>query len=284
MVRLFTFSQYHGKPEAVGSTFIRANQLIKYWDDAELYKYGENPEVLIFQKVFISPDYAFPRNFKGIKILDICDPMWFEGVDVVETCHAMDAITVPTEALAEFVRQFHGNVHVVPDRFDVDILPEPKKHRGDAKKVVWFGYSHNSPALKPAIGTIEGYNLSLDIISNDDPIANRWGIKAKEEWYNFKKYDESTIYQDLQEADFAILPDGWRPEDKFKSNNRTIKAQLAGLPVAKTPEEVELYLKAENRQLWFDTNYGKIKAEYDVRKSVKQMKEIINGIRQPKVN
>lgn len=280
MIRFFPYAKFHGKDTLVGSDFIRCQQLIKYWDDADIYKYGEFPDCLIFNKVFVSEDYKFPVHFENKKILDICDPMWLEGHNIVETCHAMDAVTCPTEALADYIRQFHSNVIVVPDRFDLDVLPEPKvhRHRGKAKTVVWFGYSHNSELLKPAIGIIEQLGLSLLIISNDDPIANRWGVRAKEDWYTFKRYNEETIYADLQQADFVILPDGNRPQDVFKSNNKTIKAQLAGLPVAKTPEEVELYMDGEARQEWFNTNYAIIAKEYDVRNSVEQMKEIIDGI------
>lgn len=190
----------------------------------------------------------------------------------------MDAVTCPTEALAEYIRQFHTNVVVVPDRFDLDAIPKPKEHKGKAKTVVWFGYSHNSELLKPAIPIIESLGLNLLIISNDDPIANRWGIKPKKEWYKYIKYDEATIYQDLQKADFAVIPDGFRPEDKFKSNNKTIKANLAGLPVAKTKEDVELYMSGEARQDWFNHNYDIIAKEYDVRNSVKQMQELIESL------
>ena len=274
-VRFFTYGMFHGKNETVGSDYLRALQLIKYWDEAELYKYGENPDVLIFNKVFCGEDYQFPKHFENIKILDICDPMWIEGHAVVQTAQAMDAVTCTTENLAEFIRQFKKEVYVVPDRFDLELLPKPKVHTEQAKSVVWFGYSHNAELLKPAIGKLESLGLNLIIISNDDPIANRWGLRDKKEYYTFVKYNEATIYQELQKADFAILPDGARPEDYFKSNNKTIKANLAGLPVAKTAEDVDLYMKAENRRKWYDENYATIKAEYDVRKSIEQYKVII---------
>jgi len=278
-VRFFDYTQFHGKPTSVGSTYIRVDQLIKYWPEAAKYKYGENPETLIFQKVFISEDYKFPAHYKGIKILDICDPMWFEGVNIVETCHAMDAVTCPTEALAEFIRQYHKNVIVVPDRFDLSLIPPPKQHTDKAKTVVWFGYSHNADTLKPAIHIIEELGLKLLIISDDDPIVNRWGLRNKEDYYTFKRYDEQTIYEELQKADFAILPSGTRPVDVFKSNNRTIKANLAGIPVATTREDVELYMDGEARQNWFNHNYDIIREEYDVHKSIEQMKGIIDEIK-----
>ena len=272
---------FHGKQEPVGSTFIRMIQMEKYWPEFQSYKYGEFPDALIFQKVYTSQDYKFPEHFENIKILDITDPDWLEGVNIVETCHAMDAITCPTEALADYIRQFHSNVVVVPDRFDLEVLPKPRQHIGKAKTVVWFGYSHNAEGLRPAISLIEELGLNLLIISNDDPIANRWGVRAKD-YYQYKKYSEETIYQDLQEADFAILPDGLRPIDPFKSNNKTIKANLAGLPVAKTPEEVKLYVSAEERRKWFNENYDTIKEQYDVRLSIEQMKQIIYNVRDGK--
>lgn len=278
VVQAFTFSTFHGKSPDAGSTNIRVNQLMKYWPEFTKYRYGDFPDCLIFQKVYITEDYLYPQHFENLKILDICDPDWLEGSAVVKTCHAMDAVVTPTESLAEFIRQFHNKVVVIPDRFDVDILPEPRKHTGTAKTVVWFGYSHNIETLKPAIAKIESLGLNLIVISNDDPIANRWDTRNKEDFYTFVRYDDITIYQELQKADFAILPDGNRPVDVFKSNNKTIKANLAGLPVAKTAEDVDLYMDGGKRQKWFDTNYGKIKEEYDVRKSVKQYKDLIEEL------
>lgn len=277
MIRFFTYSQFHGKYEPVGSDYLRVHQLIKYWPEAGLYKYGENPDVLIFNKVFVSQDYQFPAHFEGIKILDICDPAWFEGFNVVEMAQNMNAITCPTESLAEFIRQFQSNVVVVPDRFDLAVIPKPRKHIGKAKKIVWFGYMQNAELLRPAVALIEELGLELLIISNDNPI-HRWGITNADKYYSYKKYNEATIYQDLQSADFAILPEGFRPEDRFKSNNKTIKANLAGLPVAKTPEEVKEFMLAKNRQDWIESNYAKIRGDYDVKKSVGQYKEIINEI------
>ena len=281
-VRFFTFSQYHNKKPVAGSTNIRVNQLIKYWPGADLYQYGEFPETLIFQKVYIAEDYKWPAHFEGVKILDVCDPDWLEGVAIVESAHAMDAITCPTEPLAEFMRQFHRNVHVVPDRFDIDVLPDPKVHKGEAKTVVWFGYSHNAECLKPAVNKILELGLNLIVISNDDPMIQRWTTLEKDDFYTYIKYDEETIYEDLKKADFALLPEGSRPVDIFKSNNKTIKANLAGLPVARTAEDMDLYMAESARIEWQKKNYNKIEEDYDVRKSVEEMQQIIKDIMEKK--
>lgn len=283
-VRYFSHDRYHGKGQTSGSTFIRMKQLEKYWTNFESYKYGEHPDVLIFQKVYNTPDYRFPEHYPGIKILDICDPDWLDDVGIVDTCRFMDAVTVPTQALKEFISQFHKNVVVIPDRFDVEILPKPKQHTQPAKTVAWFGYGHNSELLRPAMHVLEELHLNLILISNDDPIPDRWGSRKREEFYTFVKYNEDNFYEELQKADMAVLPDGNRPVDIFKSNNKTIKANLAGLPVAKTADEVKQYMDAKERQLWFDNNYGLIKEQYDIRESVKEYKDIISRIQEIREN
>jgi hypothetical protein len=280
MIRFLTFSQFHNKNPVAGSTHIRVNQLLKYWPEAGLYKYGESPEVLVFQKVYCSLDYQFPKHFPGKKILDVCDPDWLDGITPIkETIDAVDAVTCPTKNMQAFLQQMTDKpvVHI-KDRFDLEVLPPPKKHTGEAKTVVWFGYSHNAETLKPAVPIIEEKGLNLLIISEDDPIAYRWASPGFRTKYAYRKYNEATIYQDLQRADFCILPKGTRPVDYYKSENKTVKAQLAGLPVASDMGKFDLYMDGAERQRYVDDNWEKVKHEYDVRKSVKEYKELIKRL------
>lgn len=276
-VRYLTYSMFHNKDPMVGSDFIRVKQLMKYWPEAKFYKYGEFPDVLVFTKVFAAYDYQFPRHFENIKILDICDPMWLEGLDVAETARVVDAVTCSTQALADFMQQLTDSpCYFVPDRWDVDpkVLRPPRKHSGKAKTVVWFGYSHNADTLKPALRTINELGLNLLIISNDDPIIHRFDDRPKEEYYRFEKYTED-IGKLLHQADFAILPGDYRPVGKFKSDNKTTKAILAGLPVATDGDQLRRFMDANARKEYMTENYARVKEEYDVRKSMDQMKDII---------
>lgn len=281
MVRFFTHSQYHNKRPPVGSTIIRVNQLLRYWHEADLYKYGEFPDVLIFQKVYISQDYKFPAHFENIKILDICDPDWLEGIAIKETIDAMDAVTVPTEKLKEFLSQLTNKpVVVIPDRFDMAKIPKKQKlHTKKAATVTWFGYAHNAELLRPALPIIRELGLNLRVISNDNPLLHQYPDSIPIEKYEYVKYEEDTIYQELQKADFAIFPAGGRAKDPYKSNNRTVKTILAGLPVATTKEEVIDFMAPENRTSYMGEHYDTIKEEYDVCKSVEQYKELIGGLR-----
>lgn len=281
MVRFFTFEAFHAKSN-VGSTKIRVHNLIKYWEDAKLYKYGEKPDVLIFQKVYIGKDYKVPATFPAVKILDICDPDWLEGVPIKETVDAMNAITCPTEPLAEFIRQLTDKpVRVIKDRFDLTEFPSRKIHRGQAKTVVWFGYHHNASALKLAVQSIERRGLRLKVIADQDPFASRWASKPSEfeNNYKFVKYRPDTAYLEIQKADVCVLPKMNRPQDKFKSENKTIIAQLLGLPVATTADELDEFMTAEQRNKAVDTVYDTIRKEYDVKLSIKQYKDLIDEIK-----
>lgn len=279
VVRYFSFSQFHNKRPPAGSTFIRMKQLEKYWDELGEYKYGENPDVLIFQKVYCSADYKFPAQYEKTTILDICDPDWIDGLAVKETADAVDAITTPTEPIAEFMRQLTDKpIKVIPDRFDLSLLPEPKVHRGKAKLAVWFGYAHNAEAIKFAIKSLQINGIKLLVVSNEDPSAWRWAGDDYRDMYTYKKYREESIYTELQKADFAIIPKNTRPVDEFKSNNRTIKAQLAGLPVVTDKESLERFIEGSERQKWVDTELDKIKLEYDIKNSIKDYKDLIKEL------
>lgn len=282
-IRFFTFEAYHGK-RGIGSTRIRVHNLIKYWDEAELYQYGEKPDVLIYQKVYATHDYTLPLKFPAIKILDVCDPDFKDSPDIrfVDTLNAMDAIVVPTETYKTFLQQMTKTpIYIVKDRFDFAEFPEPITHTKPAGTVSWFGYSHNAGTLKLAMPSIERRNLSLRVISDGDPQPYKMcmdSVGYKERFYTYKKYTHPEAYKEIQKADICVLPPGNRPMDIFKSENKTIIANLLGLPVAHNAEDLDKYLNPQARTDWFNNNYANIRAEYDCKKSVEQYKEIINEI------
>ncbi len=286
MIRFFTFSQFHNKVPPAGSTHIRVMQLLKYWEEAELYKYGENPDVLIFQKVYMAQDYKFPLHFKGIKILDMCDPDWLDGMSGIKaTIDAMDAVTVSSPGLLKFVKQLTDKpvVHIA-DRFDLSPLPKPKRHSETAKTVVWFGYRHNAETLRFAMPLINELGLNLVMIADDDPMAWQWipeqlGEDFRRNRYKFLKHREESLYTDLQRGDFCVLPYGTRPIDPFKSNNKTIRAVLAGLPVAHDADQVNSFMHPGVRRDYMETHYQKTLEEYDVKKSVEEYKALIDKIK-----
>lgn len=286
MIRFFPFELYHAR-SGIGSTRLRVHNLIKYWPEAGVYKYGENPDVLIFQKVYMTQDYKFHKYFQNLKIIDICDPDWVDGVAVRETLDNVDGVTVPTEPLKEFLSQMTDKpIKVIPDRHDIELAPPLKVHIGQAKSVVWFGYRHNADLLRFAVPSLEARGLKLNIISNEDPSAWRWANNPDEyrKMYDYKKYSEERFYAEMGKHDFCIMPPGTRPQDRFKSNNKTTKAWLSGLPVVTDADSLQNSMNPEWRNEEAKRNYNIATKEYNVIESVNEMKAFIDELKYLKAN
>lgn len=277
-VKIFPFEKFHGKPPT-GSGNIRVRNVIKHWPEAREYRYGDNPDVMIFQKVYVTSDFDIHRRFPGIKILDVCDPDWMSHhIYIKRTLDAVDAVTCPTESIKEFLSQMTDKpIKVIKDRYDVSSFPPVVKHERPTQSVVWYGYSHNAEILRDALVSMEKRNLPLTIISDKDPGLN--SLMDKPELYNFVEYDDN-IHQELQKHDVCILPYGNRPEDRFKSENKEIRARLLGIPVAKTAEELDNLMTSEEREREKEKWYAHIMEEYDVRNSIEEYKELIRALTQ----
>lgn len=285
MIRFFSFIQFHNKQQA-GSSTIRIGNLLKHWPEAGYYKYGEKPDVLIFQKVYVTDSkqglYSFPATYDGgLKILDLCDPDWFEhSYWLKATVDGVDAVTCSTQAIVDFVEQITDKpVKLIKDRFVVEDFPKPKEHKGKAVDVVWFGYSHNADVLRGVVFHCLKRKLRLTVIADVDPqVWTVTGDESFKEYYTFIKYDDNA-YKNIQKSDICVLPKGSRPQDRFKSNNKTTIARLLGLPVATTPEDLDRFVDPAERnkevEKWYDRTYK----EYDVKNSIREYKELINEIK-----
>lgn len=276
-VRVLPFHKFHGK-EQTGSYRLRFGNLMKYWPDLADYKYGEHADVMIYQKVYWLADWRLMEHRAGLQILDISDPDWLDWMNVKATVDAVHAITCPTETLATFIRQLTDKpIIVIPDRHDISKAPRLKRHTGTAKNLVWFGYSHNSQALNQCMPFLERSNYHLTVISNQDPsrgflAADPAKIHDK---YTFVQYDDAKKFEELARADIFLNPAGTRAVDRFKSNNRTTTAWLAGLPVATTADEIEAFASAESRNKEAKKNYDLARKDYDSKLSVNQYKQLI---------
>lgn len=287
-IQFFSTEKFHAK-QNIGSTRIRVYNLIKYWSEASLYRYGDNPDVMIYQKVYTTFDWKFQEHFKGIQVLDICDPDFRDSPDlyVRHTMDLMDAVVCPTETFAKFLRQMTTTpVHVIKDRFDLAEFPKPKIHKGSIKTAVWFGYSHNSESIKFAIPSLERRGIKLVVVSNEDPTCYRWAEQPKEyeQMYTFIKFKHPEAYQAIQKGDVCLMLDGYRPMDIFKSENRTVQAKLLGIPIVKTADDIEALKTAEVRNETIQKDYAKLIKDYDCQVSVDEYKNLIEGIRRKRTH
>lgn len=275
-----TYDQFHGKH--AGSSKIRAKNLIKYWKGSELFTSGREYDTVIYQKAYWK-EHA--RNFKGTKILDICDPDWLGGDHVREMSDLVDGITCPTQEMADFMKQFGKPVRVIKDRHDIEEFKENKIHRGNAKMVLWFGYAQNFHALSDArvLQHLIRLGLKIKYISNtkvslaDD--ENEINFHGQEKFVKYDNENPTKNNWEMIEADFALLPRSIKVYHRFKSDNRKSTCWLLGLPVAENLEEMERFLSEEARIKEGKEKREYAREEYNVKKSVKEMKEFIDEVR-----
>lgn len=273
-IGIITYNQWHNKQ--AGSSKIRAVNLTRYWPEAELFKCGRKYDTVIYQKVYWI-DHA--KRFKGIKILDICDPDWLSHEPVAEMMQHVDGVTCPTEEMAQFMRQFGKPVRVIKDRHDISEFKENKQSRKECKTAVWFGYSHNFQTMKNIGCHLERLGLTLKVISNSYIELDEG---CKEKFVKYANDDQTKNNWEMLEADLAILPKSVKLQDRFKSDNRKSTCWLIGLPVAETLVELEALMDYKHRTQEGIEKRKYARIEYNVEKSVDEMKQFISELKEKK--
>lgn len=265
------FSQT-GADRNSASSRIRCDWMIKYSKgEMEIFKYGKKYDVVIFEKFY---DVSYAKMFKGIKILDMCDMDAVQNSRVVEMIQEVDAITCPTEALAEFFRQITDKpIVVIPDRIDPDYFKVRKKHRGKATEVVWYGYSHNSHAIDTIKASLNRLNLNISLISNR-PVHVKINGKVR-----FTKWDVNTVNDEIIKSDIVVCPPSYNALWRFKSNNRTVNALALGMPAATNYAELEKYIDEYARIKASEEGLKEVKDKYHARDSVAQYLKLIKEIK-----
>ena len=266
------FEKWHNKKH-LGSSRIRGHWLIKNWPEAELYVQSGKYDVIIFQKCYW-PEYV--KAYKGIKILDVCDPDWLDEVPFKEMLDNCDAITTSSEALRDGIKKFAENKPVVyiPDRQDLSFHNVRKQHKDKAKRVIWFGYSHNANVLDRVISTLKKHDLKLTVLSCCRPPYSKADNNIKYEWDN-PDFDFNKI---MIEHDFVIMPDNPTPRGMYKSKNKTYTAWALNLPVASNRDDLIRFLDPEERRKEAEKRFKEVVEKYDVKQSVLDFKKLIKQI------
>ena len=266
---------------SVGSSRIRVRWLLPYWPEAEEYVIGKSYEVLIFQKVYWK---KMMQDFKGIKILDLCDPDWLENKPVFEFIDLADAVTTSTEALAEYIRKVRPNalVRCIPDRvYMPEATPIKTVHNDELKKVVWFGYHQNAHYLVQTYDELIKQNVELTIVC-EQAIEPGMGYRGKLAVNNVP-FNYPTLNKELIKADAILLPDPVGDERaKYKSNNKTLQGWALAMPVVKTADDLERLLSKEARETEGKRNRKEVEDKWDVKYSVKNYKDLFEEIRAKK--
>lgn len=263
---------------SVGSSRIRIRWLLPYWPEAEEYVIGKKYSVMIYQKVYWG---AMMKAFQGIQILDLADPDWLENKPVFEYVDLVDAVVTSTEALAEYIRKIRPGVLVkcIPDRVYLpEAIPVHGKHEGRLKKLVWFGYSHNSHYLYNTFDQVISKGLELTAIS-DMPIEPTLMYKNKLNIVNVP-YSYDTVNKEIVKADAVLMPEPFGDEKgKYKSNNKVLQSWALRMPVVKTPADLERFMSPEAREEEAILRRKEVEEKGSTELSVKEYKELIREIK-----
>lgn len=279
-IGMMTMEDYQNRNiNTVGSSRIRGRWLVKYWDNLEMYKMGRDYGAIIYQKVYWE---NMMEKFGGLQILDICDPDWLEGRDVMRFCRMVDAVVTASEALAEYIRQFVDKpVVCIPDRLDLDEFKfEPKKQKGKLNSVVWFGYHNNFGYLTYALpALIDKGIFNLTVIS-DAPYQVPGGL-SKVSVHNVQ-YQQELLNEELIKYDAAFLPNPRKlkidTKGRYKTNNKELVCMAIGLPVISEPEDLNRFDNPAEREADIQAGYKEVVDKYDVRLSVSAYKELITKL------
>lgn len=278
-IAIMTFEQFHGRAN-IGSSRIRGTWLANYWDEAERFVMGKKYSVIIFQKAYWT-EYA--KEFKGIKILDLCDPDFlhfnYKTMEMIEEC---DAITTSTKALKETIEKFTDKpVVFIPDRMDLNYHNEYKVHRREAETLVWFGYSTNFPLLETAISFLSKHRLKLIVISDKDYILPM-GFEKTIPLVNYR-WNAQTVNRNIIKGDIVLNPSSRKGKWKYKSDNKSITSYLLNMPVASTPQRILELLDPKVRTKVAEANKKWATENYDIRQSVIEMKQLIEQIKEKRI-
>jgi hypothetical protein len=277
-VGFYLFERRHGRKN-IGSSRIRGHWLIDKWDEAEEMIYSKLYDVLIYQKVY-EPSIAKKINEDSdtLQILDMCDPDWLEYQPVVEMIQEVDAVTCSSKGLFDFLTGITNKpVKLIPDRVNLDVLPERKKHTDEkATRVGWFGYSHNDYVLEQVLEPLQREGLKLKVVSDAiyQPRRDKYlDMVEWVKWENQKQADKA-----IQECDFVVMPSGNSPRFVYKSQNKTYQSWALGLPVAKNVPELKRFIDPKERKKEADKRYKQVEKELTVEKSVEDFKELIGKV------
>lgn len=272
-VGYLTMEKYDNRREnSVGSSRIRGRWVMKYTPEIETFKNGQHYDAVVYQKAYWD-DHM--KEFDGVKIFDLCDPDWLDRRPVKGVCDLVDAITVSTPALKEFLGQMTDKpIRIIPDRIDPEEYTVRKtEHSSKIRTVVWFGYSSNSIVLDPVVNVLHDLGISLVVISERPYHSADVNIK----------YEYDSVNSEIIKHDAVLLPqveDNYR--HSFKSNNKTLASWALGMPVIKTYEDIERLASREAREQESEQRYNEVITDHHVRKSGQEYLDLIKEVQNAK--
>jgi glycosyltransferase involved in cell wall biosynthesis len=186
---------------------------------------------------------------------------WLHPPDKVEQIIRLArVVTVSNESLAEFARQHHPDVRILPMLLEPAEY-QPREHHARSPVVLgWMGNRHQIPrllSLGPALRRLaETRDIVLRVVA-PEPVDIP-GVQVESSTHPWSPQSER---QDLAALDVGLLPLEDSAHDRGKSPLKLLQYALAGLPVVATPVAIdervlpagECFLAANNEREWLES-------------------------------
>lgn len=250
-------------------------------------------DVYVFQKLV---DVSLMRRLRdggALIIWDVCDPAWwFNPGDAGEASNAADAVVASCGGLAGDFEAWSGRpARMIPDRLLLSHFTHRQAHTDRAPvRLIWFGAAQNRIALLAAVANLSrlranGYEVTLTIADNAPETAAPWLESELPVYYT--RWTLDTEAETLAAHDIALLPPYPGPWGAVKSNNKTLTAWAAGLPVSSglTYDTLEQLVKlAALRQGTADDGRLTVKHHYNVEQSAADWLALVEELQHGAVN
>ena len=143
-------------------------------------------------------------------VVDFCDDH-FDWVHYKEALRLADAVTCPTEAMAQIIKKHGRDAMVIADPYE---YPEAKPHYNGVN-LLWYGHGVNKKSLERIMPDLENYPLRV--------VSNFGGTIP---------WSHETMLEEFARADIVIIP----KTEEYKSPNRAIEAIRQGCFVVAEPQ------------------------------------------------
>ena len=221
-------ARYRESPSGRHRAFHVMDKLREEGYNASFYSSRKEFDCLVFVKAFKQEDIEIAKKFKGLKIFDVCDNFYVESEystkDDVERCREMtrlcDKITVASNHLAKYAREYNKDVVKIPDML-ADVEDKPLI-------IGWHGIASNYKLLYRTLkNTLEELGkekkIVLKLITNYTKSKKEFeGKEIKNITTVMKEWNLATLHEDLKECDICIAPLDMNEWTKAKSSNKIV--------------------------------------------------------------